>query len=181
MPESDVSVNSIYHAVSREIQNETVQELDADTYSAVADFLKRLHHQEFDNVEEKVKHALATKVSELVSLLVDLRLEKAVESDNSGLTSEERYIMDAGSEMDQRREIVVSSIQNGRSKLLESISSNHKTRLVTVRMLDDVDAFMGADLEQYGPYKSEDITTIPYDNAQALMLQNAATRIRTEQ
>ena len=46
--------------------------------------------------------------------------------------------------------------------------------------MQEVDEIVGADLEKYGPFKIEDIATIPYENAQALIAKNAATKVRLE-
>jgi DNA replication factor GINS len=43
-----------------------------------------------------------------------------------------------------------------------------------------VDQIVGADLEKYGPFKSEDIATLPYDNAQALIAKKIAMKVRLE-
>jgi len=50
-------------------------------------------------------------------------------------------------------------------KLLESISQQHKTKSIVVRFLKEVDQIVGADLEKYGPFKTEDVATLPYENA----------------
>jgi DNA replication factor GINS len=56
----------------------------------------------------------------------------------------------------------------------------HKTKTTVVRFLKEVDQIVGVDLEKYGPFKSEDIATIPYDNAQALIAKNVVTKVRWE-
>jgi DNA replication factor GINS len=76
--------------------------------------------------------------------------------------------------------MILSATINGKSKFLESISQNHKTKTVVVRFLREVDEIIGADLEKYGPFKTEDIATIPYENAQALIAKNIATKVRWE-
>ncbi|MDX1596919.1 MAG: hypothetical protein R3327_08290, partial [Nitrosopumilaceae archaeon] len=67
---------------------------------------------------------------------------------------------------------------NGRSQLLESISYNHKTKTVVVRFLKDMDELVGVDLQKYGPFQPEDIATIPYENAQALISKKIVTKVR---
>ena len=49
-----------------------------------------------------------------------------------------------------------------------------------IRFLSEVDEIVGADLEKYGPFKAEDIATIPYENAQALIAKKIATKVRWE-
>ena len=43
-----------------------------------------------------------------------------------------------------------------------------------------MDQIVGVDLEKYGPFKAEDIATIPYENAQALMTKKIVTKVRWE-
>jgi len=76
--------------------------------------------------------------------------------------------------------MILSATINGKSKFLESISQNHKTKTVVIRFLKEVDEIIGADLEKYGPFKTEDVATIPYENAQALIAKNIATKVRWE-
>ena len=76
--------------------------------------------------------------------------------------------------------MILNGILNGKSKLLESIAQNHKTKSVVVRFLKEMDQIVGADLEKYGPFKTEDIATIPYENAQALMAKKIVTKVRWE-
>ena len=82
--------------------------------------------------------------------------------------------------MNERKDMIISGIINGKSKFLESLAENHKIKKVVIRFLDNVDEIVGADLEKYGPFKAEDIATIPYENAQALIAKNIATKVRWE-
>ena len=51
---------------------------------------------------------------------------------------------------------------------------------MVIRFLHEVDEIVGSDLEKYGPFKTEDIATIPYENAQALIAKNVATKVHLE-
>ena len=44
----------------------------------------------------------------------------------------------------------------------------------------DFDQFVGADFTKYGPYKTEEIATIPNENAQALIAKNIAVKITVQ-
>jgi len=110
-------------------------------------------------------------------------LEKISNSDNfdiSYLLDEEKFILDSLDEQNERTEMILSATINGKSKFLESLAENHKIKKVVIRFLDNVDEIVGADLEKYGPFKAEDIATIPYENAQALIAKNIATKVRWE-
>ena len=121
--------------------------------------------------------------TELTSLLVQIRLEKATRSSDirfENLLDEEKFILDSHEERHERIRMILSATVNGKSKFLESLSLNHKTRKVVVRFLKEADELVGADLEKYGPFKAEDIATIPYENAQALISKDIATKVRWE-
>ena len=90
----------------------------------------------------------------------DWRKKYRKNSTFSNLLDEEKYVLDSEEERLERTELVLSAMLNGKSKLLESISESHKTKSLTVRFLQDVDQFVGANLEKYGPFKSEDLATI---------------------
>lgn len=98
-------------------------------------------------------------------------------SGRGNLLDEEKYILYPGTDMDERRSLVLDGIVSGRPRLLESVTAAHKTRLVMVRMLKPVDEMTGADMSRYGPYSAEDVATIPLENAAALFSQGAAVRI----
>jgi DNA replication factor GINS len=121
--------------------------------------------------------------SDLTSLLLSIRLEKTTKQDGidfNNLLDEEKFILDTEEQKRERTEMILSATINGKSKLLESISQNHKTKTVVLRFLQNVDEIVGADLEKYGPFKPEDIATLPYENAQALITKNIATKIHWE-
>jgi DNA replication factor GINS len=46
--------------------------------------------------------------------------------------------------------------------------------------LKDVEQITGADSETYGPFKLEDIATIPNENAQELIIKNLAVKIHID-
>ena len=175
---SEITINELHAIVMREIENEAVQELDPGTYSAIASFVGGLKRQEFERVGNEMRDTLVQMASELVGTLVRLRLQKG--EDFANLLDIEKYVLDAVQEEHERTEMVLSAVLNGKSKLLDSVSATHRARPVTVRFLGDADRFVGADLRKYGPYRSEDIAVVPYDNAQALIHKEMASKVRLE-
>ena len=182
MSSLEINVNSLYGIVLRETENDTAQELEPTFYQSISEFLGKLKREEYDNVEKKIKDTLIAMTTTLTSLLLKIRLEKAIENDSDyeNLLDEEKFILDSDNEMKDRREMILAGILNGKSKLLESIAQNHKTKSVVVRFLQEMDQIVGADLEKYGPFKTEDIATIPYENAQALMAKKIVAKVRWE-
>lgn len=180
----EIDINSLYAIVLRETENETIQEVDPNLYSSISNFIGKLKREEYDNIEAKIKDELVTITNNLISLLLNIRLEKAKNLgpfEFSNLLDEEKYVLDGEEETRERTEMILSATLNGKSKLLESISQNHKTKSIVVRFLKEVDQIVGADLEKYGPFKTEDIATLPYENAQALIAKNIAKKVRLEE
>lgn len=177
----EIDIDSLYGMVLRETESDIVLEIEPDMYRTISDFLGNLRKQEFDGIENKIKDSLVKMASELTSILLQIRLEKITNSDTinfENLLDEEKYILDGEEERRERSELIISATVNGKSKLLESISQRHKTKTVVVRFLQDMDEMVGADFEKYGPFKVEDIATIPYENAQALVSKKIAAKIR---
>ncbi len=184
MSESNqIDINSLHHTVLLETESDSILEIDPNFYRNLSDFIGNLRKQEFDGVENKIKNALIEMATELTSLLVHIRLDKISKSsdlETTYLLDEEKFILDSQEEQRERIEMILSATINGKSKFLESLAQNHKTKKIAIRFLKEVDEIVGADLEKYGPFKTEDIATIPYENAQALIIKNAATKVRWE-
>ena len=184
MSESNqIDINSLHNTVLRETENDSLLEINPNFYRFLSDFIGNLRKQEFDEVENKIKDTMIEMASELTSLLINIRLEKISNSndfDIGHLLDEEKYILDSQDEQNERKEMILSATINGKSKFLESLAENHKIKKIVIRFLADVDEIVGADLEKYGPFKTEDIATIPYENAQALIAKNIATKVRWE-
>ncbi|MSS86256.1 MAG: hypothetical protein CK526_04255 [Thaumarchaeota archaeon] len=184
MSESNqIDINSLHNIVLRETENDSLLEIKSNFYRNLSNFIGNLRKQEFDGVENKINDAMIEMASELTSLLIHIRLEKISNSndyDISHLLDEEKFILDSQEEQNERTEMILSATINGKSKFLESLTENHKIKKVVVRFLSKVDQIVGADLEKYGPFNAEDIATIPYENAQALIVKNIATKVRWE-
>lgn len=180
MEETQIDVNSLYATLLRETENDTVQEVSPDLYISISNFVSKLKSEGYDGIESKVKDALVMIITDIVSLLLKIRLEKALNTAHTNLMNEEKFILDAQTEMEERKEMILSGLLNGKSKFLESISQKHKTKPIVVRFLKETDQIVGADLEKYGPFKVEDIATIPYENAQALITKNIVAKIHLE-
>jgi DNA replication factor GINS len=179
----EIDANSLYSILLRETENDSVQEINQELYILISNFVGKLKSEGYDGVEAKVKDALVNMITELTTLLLKIRLEKALKSniiDYSNLLNEEKFILDAEEEKHERLDIILSSTLNGKSKFLDSVATKHKTKLTVVRFLKETEQMVGADLEKYGPFKAEDVATIPYENAQALISKKIATKIRWE-
>lgn len=179
----EVDINSLYGIVLRETENESVQEIDPNTYTLISDFIGKLKKEEYDNIEAKIKDELVNIITNLTNILLSIRLSKARNTerlDFENLLDEEKFVLDGEEELRERTEIILSATLNGRTRVLETISQKSKTKSMVIRFLKEVDQIVGADMEKYGPFKSEDIATLPYENAQALIAKKIAMKVRLE-
>ena len=117
-----IDTNFLYTVLKNEFEDNTIQKVDSNFYQKTAEFIGNLKNQEYDGVEAKIKNAMVEMTTEMTSLFLKIRLEKAVldDSGKSSLLAEEKYILDSQKEMEERKETILSRILNGKSKLLES-------------------------------------------------------------
>ena len=177
-----LDLKNLHVIVLQEFQTEEIQELNPDFFRNLSNFIGNLKNEEYDGIENKTKSNMIIIATSLTELLINKRLEKmSTESSYSILTDEEKFIFDSNDEMNERKDMIISGIINGKSKFLETTSTKHKTKPVTVRFVKEFDEIVGVDLEKYGPFKPEDIATIPNENAQALISNGVALKVRIEE
>ena len=117
-----IDANLLYTILKNEFEDNSVQKIDSNFYQKTAEFIGNLKNQEYDGVEAKIKNAMVEMATEMASLFLKIRLEKAIldGSNKPHLLAEEKYILDSQKEMEERKETILSRILNGKSKLLES-------------------------------------------------------------
>jgi len=173
----------LYTLTLKEIQNSEIQQLNPDFYGMLSQLLGKLKTEEYDGIEKKTKTTLTNLFSALTYLLINSRLTKISHGKNftrENLLFEEKFIVDSNQEMNERKDLIIQSIINGKSKLVESISNDYKTKPIVIRFLKNTEQILCTDGEKYGPFKTEDIATLPNENAQELISNKIATKIRIE-
>jgi DNA replication factor GINS len=123
-----INISFLHTFILQESENEAIQKLDPNFYESLSKYIGDLKNEEYDGVEDKIKNSLLSVVTNIASLLLKLRLEKAIStgSDQSTLLDEEKYILDSQKEMGERKGIILSGILSGKTKLLESTTKNQK-------------------------------------------------------
>ena len=174
----------LYTFTLKEIQNNEIQRLNPNFYGILSQFLGNLKIEEYDGIERKTKSVLVNLFSSLTNSLINSRLEKISTDKNfkrENLLDEEKFIIDSNQETNERKDLIIHSIINGKSKLVESISNDYKTKPTVIRFLKNTDEILCVDSEKYGPFKEEDIATLPNENAQELISDKIAVKIRIEE
>ena len=123
-----INISFLHTFILQESENEAIQELDPNFYESLSEYIGDLKNEEYEGVEDKIKNSLLSMVTNIASLLLKLRLEKAIStgSNQSMLLDEEKYILDSQKEMEERKGIILSGILSGKTKLLESTAKNQK-------------------------------------------------------
>tara|TARA_Y100001936_G_C15963969_1_gene607200 strand:- start:563 stop:1120 length:558 start_codon:yes stop_codon:yes gene_type:complete len=185
MPSDEIlDLKNLHVIVLQEFDTDDPQELGDEFFRNLSHKIGKLKTEEYDGIEKQAKNQLLETATALTNLLITRRLEKISISEYTSiktLTDEERFVIDSTEEMNERKEMIMSGIINGKSKYLETLSTKYKTKTITVRFIKESDEIIGADSEKYGPFKPEDVATIPNENAQALISNGIATRIRIEE
>ena len=120
--ENKIDIKYLHLLVLQESENDTIQKLDSNLYNSISKYIGILKAEERDGINAKLKNALLDMVIELTSFLLKLRLEKASlnNSNSSILLDIEKHILDSQKEMEERKEMILSRIMNGKSELLGS-------------------------------------------------------------
>lgn len=171
--------NDLYKAWKSEKTAENPQPLPADFYQRAAGYLKGLEDDSAGADTRTIQGRLLVHEKENAHrLLLELRqtrLQKIVNSakdgraiGTDGLTDEEKALAVQFNES-------IASFKQG--KIPEPTPPLEPEVLSVVRFLNDVPEIVGVDLKIYGPYKKEDVGSIPNQNAQALIKQGLAREI----
>jgi len=173
--------NDLYKAWKSEKTSEKPQPLPSDFYQRVAGYLKGLEDDCASSDTRTVQGRLLVKEKEMARRLLEelreARLQKIVNAARIGsaistadLTEEERTLVRNFNES-------LASFKEQEKKEPQGSQSEGPVELSVVRFLQDIPEIVGVDLKIYGPYKKEDVGSLPSQNAQALVKQGAAKEI----
>jgi len=119
--QNKININYLHTLALQESETDTIQEIDSNLYNSISDLIKNLKSEDYDGVKEKINQAMIKMISDIISVLLKLRLEKATleNSNQSILLDEEKYILDSKKEMLERKEAILSGILNGKPHSLD--------------------------------------------------------------
>ena len=173
--------NELYKAWKSEITSQETQPLPDDFYERAEAYLAG-QEQNPPTDEHTAKGRLLLKEKEVVQrLLLELkeaRLRKLLASardgkeiNNTNLTQEERKLAIGFEES-------LHAFNLGKPEPQPKPPISEETvQLSVLRFLQDIPEIVGTDLKIYGPYKKEDVASLPNQNAIALVKQGAAKEI----
>ena len=197
-----ISINEVFSILKKEIQlTGGPQAIPANFYQNIANVISKLKdnpiEKEEDNDNEKNIKIMGEKISgqiknnlldlylKSVTLLFVYRCRKIFNIDKktnesfeySNLTDEEKYVFYGNRDVENRINIVINTLFEGKPKTLEKIVSSINEYCTIVRFLDIMEQFVGINMNKYGPFKKEDIAILPFENARSIIENNKAIEI----
>jgi DNA replication factor GINS len=168
-----LTLKDVYKMLEKEIETPALQSIEPDTFQKIAETLSNLRSQAYEGVEAKVRDRMAEMLTTSSSLMIEARQTKMSSRDEpldySKVTDEEKYILDGKRELNKRIDHVMTALVKGRPKVLESISARMRSKQIVVRFLKPIEAFIGVDMNKYGPYAQEDVASLPFENARSII------------
>lgn len=177
--------NELYESWKREIESVELERLPADFYRRIADYLRRQKEESRMLDKKTVKANLLKKevwnVKRMVRELIQVRYRKLIRKVAKGenvpsdfLTSEEEKICGEGLTFSEAYRSFAKNILRGD---MPKLNIGQKNKRAILRFLKDVPAIVGADMKTYGPFKVEDIASLPIENTKILIKQALAESI----
>ncbi|MFL6372940.1 MAG: hypothetical protein ACJ70P_07400 [Nitrososphaera sp.] len=170
---ASLTLKDIYKILEKEIETPTLQSISPDTFQRIAETLSSLKSEAYEGVEAKVRDRMVEMIEVSSMLVMETRQAKISSSeeilDYSKLTDEEKYIIDGKRELNKRTNEVMAALLKGRPKVLESMSVKVRLTQIVVRFLRPIEAFVGIDMNKYGPYAQEDVASLPFENARSII------------
>jgi DNA replication initiation complex subunit (GINS family) len=139
------------------------------------DYLQSLN--DLSSTKAKSFSNLKKIVGEIFSVREKKLLNKALIASRTGgleaepLASQEKETLDELLEVLNRHQEIIEEIFNGRAK--KGVGSAEK---VSLRVVQEVPAFMGADMKEYGPFSRDKVVSVPEKIASLLVSRKLAEK-----
>jgi DNA replication factor GINS len=177
--------NELNDIWKRELENDELEKLPPDFYSRIADYLRRLKEEsrmldrrtmkasllrkEAQNVQHMALDIIRTRHKKIVK-----KITKGEKIQSSLLTAEEEKTYTGFSSLPETNLAFAKSILRGHEPTLDTEQTHKRTVL---RFLKDVPAIIGTDMKTYGPFRVEDVASLPVENAKVLIRQALAEKV----
>lgn len=188
--ERKIDLDFIMELLKKETQIPKIQGISPDIYKKIAQLIKELSIQKYEDLELDVHHELIRLLVLSTKSLIELRTLKLLENSNgnlsstslstddySKLTDEEKYIFEEERKVSQRKDLIKQSLIDGNVNNLDSISRIIRSKMIIIRFMESTDRFMGVDMAKYGPFIKEDVAILPFENARSLIERKVAVEI----
>lgn len=171
-----------------ELDGTELVKLPPDFYARIIAYARKLKEESRMLDKRTVRANILKKESDnmkrMVQELTWARYKKIIDKAARGeeiasetLTAEEKQMYDKISPPSERVANFILEILHGHEP---SITHGMNFRRVVLRLLKDIPAIVGADMKTYGPFKTEDIASLPIENGRVLIKQKMAEKVGSE-
>jgi DNA replication factor GINS len=181
--------DELYRIWKAEKSENALQRLPMPFYAEVRKLLSDCKASSATSGQDRTQKAITEKefkiVQRLITEIAKTRMKKIVDAALSGkevgsevLAEEEaEFAKTVATHVGDYYSFVDELVLSGLSTEERAPSRPAEARLEVVRFLSDFPAIIGVDLKTYGPFKSEDIATLPAENASALINQGVVKQV----
>jgi DNA replication initiation complex subunit (GINS family) len=201
--------NELFQAWKIEKENVEVQPLPKDFFTRLAQYFKRLQEESRMLDDKTVRARLlleeSKNVKRLSEKLIRLRYEKALEKAKAGeplptdslafeeerlfkevvgsaeaFTSFLRDVLSGKSSDVKTRNAEETQNEDVKDSLGEGETAVVGARKSVLRFVQSVPGIIGVDMKPYGPFKPEDVASVPVENAKVLVKQGLAVEVEVK-
>ncbi len=177
--------DTLYEIWKQELQNAELGELPEGFYPKVAGYLGKLREEsrmlDKRTIKARLLKSEIRNVKRMICEIIQTRYRKSLikatadESVSKELLTveEEAFLRRVFSLADAYRTFTKSILQGN---LLQHAVVQEQENTV-MRFLKDVPAIIGVNMKLYGPFKPEDIASLPTENAKILVKQGLAEKV----
>ena len=175
----------LYKIWKNELEKVALEELPRDFYARVADYLKKLK-EETRMMDKKAMRARLLRIEErnikrMLREVIQVRRNKIVREIMMGREIPSSFLSDDEQNMYQKVLQFSENFQEFMKQFLQgrklTMTHEYASKKTVLRFLKDVPAIVGQDMKIYGPFKAEDVASVPVGNAKILIKQGLAEEI----
>jgi DNA replication initiation complex subunit (GINS family) len=201
--------DELYQAWKAEKENSEIQLLPRNFFTRLTQYFKRLKEEsrmlDDKTVRARLLQEESRNVKTLSEELIRLRYEKVLEKAKAGepmpteglALEEEKLFKEAGYSAEAFANFLKdvlsgksSDVKTGNAEetpnedIKDSLGEDRTAvvggRKSVLRFVQSVPGIIGADMKPYGPFKSEDVASVPAENAKVLVKQGLAVEVEVK-
>ncbi|MBW3012556.1 hypothetical protein KY311_05190 [Candidatus Woesearchaeota archaeon] len=209
--EVTITFETLYDILRREKNLDELQELNPDFFMQVVDYLneknailensseqeslfghedKRQTRLQLDNIKRILRELYELREKKIISLARDVSRTGANLVNEKAFLEEEKLLYQSALELLNRfRKGVLANvlirkmpeIEEQEPKTLKRETENQSNDNKLVRFIEPVQEFVGPDLVSFGPFKKDDVASLPSKVAKVLLNKGSAEQINGEE
>lgn len=184
---SEDLTTKIYSFLELERQNKELTNIPQTIYRDITDHIQSIKNgtsSDPPTVQEMVKVKERELLLTISQTLLRVRLAKAFDNPNdiltNSLTNEEKYILEPLLNASKRNVKLLKAISDGSLNFLNGLNGHNINQYTAVKFLEDSPSTVGIDSRTYGPFKHDDLTILPTNNAKILIQQGKVEKLNMD-